>query len=70
MRYRFTRFRTAEELLEAIGRTDIPSVEVSITRVGDELEIDFGKHTLTPKDEDKLKAVLSAMGYGKLKEKK
>lgn len=69
MRYRFTSFRTVEDLLEAIGRGDIPSPEVSMTRVGDQVEIDFGEHALNPGDEEKLKSVLSAMGYGKLRAK-
>ena len=70
MKYRFRRgLETVEDMLEAMGRKDIPSVEVSITREGDELEIDFGEHVLMPGDEEKLKAVLGTIGYGKLKEK-
>jgi len=64
-RYRFSKIETVEDLLEAIGRRDIPSTEVSLTRSGDEIEIDFGRHNLTLTDENKLKVNLKGMGFSK-----
>ena len=64
-KYRFSRIETVEDLLEAIGRRDIPSTEVSLTRSGDEIEIDFGRHNLTLTDEEKLKVSLKEMGFSK-----
>ena len=65
-KYKFSKIEPVEDLLEAIGRRDIPSTEVSLTRSGDEIEIDFGKHNLTLNDENKLKVALKEMGFGKL----
>ena len=65
-KYKFSKFETVEDLLEAIGRTDIPSTEVSLARSGDEFEIDFGRHNLTLIDENKLKVTLKEMGFSKL----
>ena len=65
-KYKFSRIETVEDLLEAIGRTDIPSTEVSLTRLGDEIEIDFGRHNLTLADGNKLKVTLKEMGFSKL----
>ena len=62
-KYKFSKIETVEDLLEAIGRTDIPSTEVSLTRLGDEIELDFGKHNLTLTDEEKLKVSLKEMGF-------
>ena len=79
MKYRFNRLRTVEELLEAIGRKDIPSKDVTMRgpavdeETGEflsDIEIDFGKHALSSKEEGKLKSVLKEMGYAKFKEKK
>ena len=64
-KYKFGKIETVKDLLEAIGRTDIPSTEVSLTRSGDEIEIDFGKHNLTSLDENKLKVTLKEMGFSK-----
>ena len=64
-KYKFSKIETVEDLLKAIGRTDIPSTEVSLTRSGDEIEIDFGKHNLTLTDKDKLKVTLKGMGFSK-----
>ena len=64
-RYRFSKIETVEDLLEAIGRTDIPSTEVSLTRSGNEIELDFGKHNLTLSDANKLKVTLREMGFSK-----
>ena len=64
-KYKFSKVETVGDLLEAIGRTDIPSTEVSLTRSGDEIEIDFGKHNLTLTDKDKLKVTLKGMGFSK-----
>ena len=64
-KYKSSKFETVEDLLEAIGRTDIPSTEVSLTRSGDEIEIDFGRHNLTLTDENKLKVALKGMGFSK-----
>ena len=65
-KYKLSKIETVEDLLEAMGRRDIPSTEVSLTRSGDEIEIDFGKHNLTLTDEDKLKVTLKEMGFSKL----
>ena len=64
-KYKFSKIETVEDLLEAIGRRDIPSTEVSLTRSGDEIEIDFGRHNLTLTDENKLKVNLKGMGFSK-----
>ena len=64
-KYEFSKVETVEDLLKAIGRTDIPSTEVSLTRSGDEIELDFGKHNLTLTDEEKLKVSLKGMGFSK-----
>ena len=64
-KYKFSKIETVEDLLEAIGRRDIPSTEVSLTRSGDEIEIDFGRHSLTLTDEEKLKVSLKGMGFSK-----
>ena len=63
--YKFGKIGTVEDLLKAIGRTDIPSIEVSLTKSGDEIELDFGRYNLTLSDEDKLKATLKEMGFSK-----
>ena len=65
-KYKFSKVGTVEDLLEAIGRRDIPSTEVSLTKSGDGIEIDFGKHNLTLTDENKLKVTLKEMGFSKL----
>ena len=62
MKYQFNKINTVEDILKAIGRTDIPSTDVvlsqpAIDEAGEylaELEIDFGTHTLSPTDEEKL----------------
>ena len=64
-RYRFSKIEIVEDLLEAIGRRDIPSTEVSLTRSGDDIEIDFGRHNLTLTNEEKLKVSLKGMGFSK-----
>ena len=65
-KYKFSKIETVEDLLQAIGRTDIPSTEVSLTKSGDEIELDFGRHNLTLSDENKLKVTLKEMGFSKL----
>ena len=65
-KYKFSKIETVEDLLEAMGRKDIPSTEVSLTRSGNEIEIDFGRHNLTLVDEEKLKVALKGMGFSKL----
>ena len=64
-KYEFSKVETVEDLLKAIGRTDIPSTEVSLTRSGNEIEINFGRHNLTLVDETKLKVALKGMGFSK-----
>ena len=70
MKYQFNRISTVEDILEAIGRTDIPSTNVVLRQpaVDEEtgeyladLEIDFGTHTLSSIDEGKLKMVFGNM---------
>jgi len=77
VKYRFERIKTAEDILEAIGRTDIPSTDVKISvpvtdpETGEHIadfEIDFGVHELSPKDEVELKGLMKTLGY-RLKEK-
>jgi len=78
VKYRFERIKTVEDILEAIGRTDIPSTDVrmsvpAIDPVTDEyiadFEIDFGAHELSPTDEAELKGLMRTLGY-RLKEKR
>ena len=70
MKYQFSKISTVEDILKAIGRTDIPSTDVVLSRpatdekTGEyvaELEIDFGTHTLSSIDEGKLKMVFGNM---------
>jgi len=71
MKYRFKEIETAEDILEVIGRTDIPSNRVVIDRVvideetGEYLadfEIEFpDDFPLTSSDEAKLKSLMAAM---------
>jgi len=77
VKYRFERIKTVEDILEAIGRTDIPSTDVRISIpatdpvTGEyiaEFEIDFGVHELSPTDEVALKELMRALGF-RLKEK-
>jgi len=79
VKYRFKRVETAEDILEAIGRKDIPSTKVVIRRpsvdeaTGEylaDLEIEFpNEYYLTDADEAKLKSLMASMGF-KFKEKK
>jgi len=71
VKYRFRRINTVEDLLEAIGRKDIPSTKVVIRIPGEDsdIEIDFGEYELTASDEKKLIDLMAGMGM-KLKEKK
>ena len=71
MKYQFNKISTVEDILKAIGRTDIPSTDVVLSQpaideeTGEylaELEIDFGSHTLSPTDEKKLKSCLASQG--------
>ena len=57
--------------MKAIGRSDIPSIDVVLRRpavdeeTGEalaELEIDFGTHTLSPVDVEKLESCLASQG--------
>jgi len=66
-RYLFRRgIRTVEDLLEAIGRRDIPSTRVVMRRMGDEVEVVFLDHELSAEDEEKLKGVMAGIGFGRL----
>ena len=71
MKYQFNQINTIEDILKAIGRTDIPSTDVVLSqpavdeKTGEylaELEIDFGTHTLSPTDEKKLESCLASQG--------
>ena len=71
MKYQFSKINTVEDILKAIGRTDIPSTDVVLSRpaidreTGEylaELEIDFGTHTLSPTNVEKLKSCLASQG--------
>ena len=71
MKYQFSKINTVEDILKAIGRTDIPSTDVVLSQpavdeeTGEylaELEIDFGTHTLSPIDEQKLESYLASQG--------
>lgn len=78
MKYRFHKIKTVQELLEAIGRKDIPNTKVKITQpVIDEatgeyladLEIEIpDEYPLSPADERKLESLMAGLGF-KLKEK-
>ena len=74
MKYQFSKINTVEDILKAIGRTDIPSTDVVLRQpaideeTGEylaELEIDFGRHTLSPTDEKKLESCLASQGLMK-----
>ena len=74
MKYQFNKIGTVEDILKAIGRTDIPSTNVVLRQpaideeTGEylaELEIDFGRHTLSPTDEKKLESCLASQGLMK-----
>ena len=69
MKYQFNKISTVEDILKAIGRTDIPSTDVVLSqpaideKTGEylsDLEIDFGTHTLSPIDEEKLGGVFGS----------
>ena len=71
MKYQFNKINTVEDILKAIGRSDIPSTDVVVSQpaideeTGEylaELEIDFGRHTLSLTDEKKLKSRLASQG--------
>ena len=68
MKYQFNQISTVEDILKAIGRTDIPSTDVVLRqpaideKTGEylaELEIDFGEYELTPKDEEALNSFVT-----------
>ena len=74
MKYQFNQINTVEDILKAIGRTDIPSTNVVLRQpaideeTGEylaELEIDFGTHTLSLIDEVKLESCLASQGLMK-----
>jgi len=75
MKYHFkSALNSAEDLLKAIGKTDIPSTDICIRQpaideeTGEsiaDIEVDFGRHKLTLSDENKLKATLKEMGFTK-----
>jgi hypothetical protein len=72
MRYRFRKVETVEDVLSAIGRTDIPSVKVTMRKPGEDgsdFEIDFGDVVLSDQDEAKLQSLMMGLGL-RLKEKK
>ena len=71
MKYQFSKISTVEDILKAIGRTDIPSTDVVLRQPAvdketaeylAELEIDFGTHTLSLTDEKKLESCLASQG--------
>ena len=71
MKYQFNKISTVEEILKAIGRTDIPSTDVALRQPAideetseylAELEIDFGTHILSPTDEKRLESCLASQG--------
>ena len=71
MKYQFSQISTVEDILKAIGRTDIPSTDVVLSQpatdeeTGEclaELEIDFGTHILSPIDEKKLESCFASQG--------
>ena len=74
MKYQFNKISTVEDILKAIGRTDIPSIDVVLRQpavdeeTGEylaELEIDFGTHTLSLIDEGRLESCLASQGLMK-----
>ena len=74
MKYQFNKINSVEDILKAIGRTDIPSTDVVLRQpaideeTGEylaELEIDFGTHTLSLIDEEKLESCLASQGLMK-----
>ena len=76
MKYQFNKINSVEDILKAIGRTDIPSTDVALRqpavdeKTGEyltELGIDFGTHTLSPIDEKKLESCLASQGLMSLR---
>jgi hypothetical protein len=73
-RYRFSKAMTAEEVLKAIGRTDIPSTQVvirmpAVDETGEviaDMEIDLGPYTLTASEETLLETRFRVAGYSRL----
>ena len=74
MKYQFNQISTVEDILKAIGRTDIPSTDVVLRQPAvdeetggylAELEIDFGTHTLSSLDKKKLESCLASQGLMK-----
>ena len=77
MKYQFNQINTVEDILKAIGKTDIPSTDVVLSQpaideeTGEylaDLEIDFGTHTLSPTDEKKLGSCLASQGLMKARQ--
>lgn len=71
MKYQFNQINTVEDILKAIGRTDIPSTDVVLSQpaideeTGEylaDIEIDFGTHILSPTDEKRLESCLASQG--------
>ena len=69
MKYQFSQINTIEDILKAIGRTDIPSTDVVLRQpaideeTGEYLadfEIDFGTHTLSSTDEKTLGVIFGS----------
>ena len=72
MRYLFKRATTIEDILRALGRTDIPTTSVVIRQpavdmaTGEHLadiEIDFVDYTLPVPDKAKLETLMQQRGY-------
>lgn len=63
MKYKYEKIKTVEDILNAIGRTDIPATDVTMTVEGDRVEIDFGAYVLPESDERKLEALMKGLGY-------
>jgi len=79
VKYRFRRIEVAEDILEAIGRTDIPSsrvvirkpsVDIETGEILADVEIEIpDEYPLSTVDEEKLEALMTRLGF-KLHEKK
>jgi len=70
VKYRFKRIETVEDILEAIGRKDIPSTKVVLRRTINDLEIEIpDEYALSPIDEEKLKTLIATCFGMKFKEK-
>lgn len=67
MKYLYGKKSIIEDLLNTIGRSDIPLTEVALISDGETITVDFGKHSLAKSEEEKLNTFLSKLGFNLLR---